>query len=284
MRETVEHSLTLEMELRQAVIMDTFEIYYQPIVHLNTGMIAGFEALIRWFHPHQGMISPLRFIPVAEDTGLILQIGEWVFSESCQRLKCWQDAGLLSPDTFISVNLSVKQFSETRLLQHIDQVLANTGLSPHNLKIEITESILVTNQELAEYIIDELRNREIKISLDDFGTGYSALNYLKNFPVDMLKIDRSFIEEINTNSKALGIVKSIITLANSFDIPVICEGIETPEQEQQLRYLNCQFGQGFLFMKPLSAEELEQYLRAWKLLATANVPFARTGGANPSRS
>lgn len=262
MQETAYSSLTLEMELRKAIVDQSFQIYYQPIVDLKTASIVGFEALLRWFHPQQGIISPLQFIPVAEETNLILKLGEWALLESCRTFKSWQDLGLIDLQAFISVNLSVKQFTETRLIDYIDQVLEVTGLPSHNLKIEITESVLITNQDLAIYIIEQLSQRQIKISLDDFGTGYSALSYLRRFPIDMIKIDRSFIQEIDTSYEAFDIVKAIMSLANSLSIPVISEGIENANQRAKLRDLHCQFGQGYLFMKPLAAPDVAKLIES----------------------
>ncbi|MFZ9739957.1 MAG: putative bifunctional diguanylate cyclase/phosphodiesterase, partial [Prochlorotrichaceae cyanobacterium] len=248
----------------KAIADQAFEIYYQPIVNLETGAIVGFESLLRWFHPEHGFISPLQFIPIAEETNLIIDLGKWTFLESCRTLKSWQDLQLIPPDTFISINVSVKQFSETKLLDHIDYVLAITGLSPQNLKIEITESVLIRNQDFAIYMIEQFSERNIKVSLDDFGTGYSALSYLRQLPIDMIKIDRSFINEINTSAQALGIVKAIITLANSLRIPVISEGIENLGQQEKLRNLQCQFGQGYLFMKPFAASEISGFVESFQ--------------------
>jgi diguanylate cyclase (GGDEF)-like protein len=264
MQETAHSSLTLEMELHKAIADRAFEIYYQPIVNLETGAIVGFESLLRWFHPQYGFISPLQFIPIAEETNLIIDLGEWTFLESCRTLKSWQDLKLISPDAFISINVSVKQLTETKLLDHIDYVLTTTGLSPHNLKIEITESVLIHNQDFAIYMIEQFTQRHIKVSLDDFGTGYSALSYLRQLPIDMIKIDRSFIHEINTSSQAFGIVKAIITLANSLRIPVISEGIENSGQQEKLRSLQCQFGQGYLFMKPFAASEITSFIQSFR--------------------
>ncbi len=250
--------LELESALRRAITQSEFQVYYQPIVNLQKGVIAGFEALIRWLHPEKGLISPAEFIPTAEETGLIVPIGYWILQTACEQLQQWQQQ--FSPNLSISVNVSARQFTDTRLIEQIDNTLANTQIGPDCLKLEITESAIMDNPELAKATLEQLRKRQVQLSIDDFGTGYSSLSYLHSFPVNTLKIDRSFIQRIDRDCDKPGLVPVIINIAKSMGIDVIAEGIETSIQLQQLKQLCCDFGQGFLFSKPLNAAEAAQLL------------------------
>lgn len=252
--------LYLETDLRRAVKQQEFVLHYQPIVMLDTGKIVGFEALLRWQHPQQGLIAPGEFIAIAEETGLIVPIGEWVIEIACRQLRDWQQQGLADRDFTISINLSVRQFVQSDLIRQIDRILAETQVNPRNLKLEITESIILDNTATIANTLKSLRAREIHLSIDDFGTGYSSLSYLHAFPVDSLKIDRSFIQGLNQNSETLGLVPAIANIAKAMSMSVVAEGIETPEQLAQLRRLNCELGQGYLFSRPVPAEQATELL------------------------
>lgn len=247
--------LQLETDLRQAIKRQEFLVYYQPIVDLSTGKIAGLEALLRWQHPTRGLVYPVEFIPVAEETGLIAPIGYWVLQESCRQLRRWQEAKLVEETLTISVNVSVHQLNQPNLIQQIDRILAETNLNPQYLKLEITESALMESSQSATDLLQQLRDRQIQLSIDDFGMGYSCLSYLHSLPVNTLKVDKSFVQPLDGNPKNLGIVPAIIFIAQTMQMNVIAEGIETTQQLDQLRALNCHFSQGYLFSQPLAAEE-----------------------------
>jgi diguanylate cyclase (GGDEF)-like protein/PAS domain S-box-containing protein len=254
--------LQLETDLRSAIASwQEFQIYYQPIVSLETGRVTEFEALIRWQHPEKGLISPAEFIPIAEETGLIVPIGQWILTEACQQMRAWQEQFSDKLALKISVNLSSKQLKSVNLLQQIDDVLAKTSLEPEKLKLEITESLLIENIEVAADLFLELNKRKIELCLDDFGTGYSSLSYLHRFPIDTLKIDRSFIMQIKPEDESIEIVRAIVVLAHILGMNVIAEGIETEAQLEQLKKLNCQQGQGYLFSKPLSKTSAEELIK-----------------------
>jgi EAL domain-containing protein (putative c-di-GMP-specific phosphodiesterase class I) len=250
--------LESETALHKAIEKQEFSINYQPIICLNTKQITGFEALIRWIHPQHGFISPASFIPIAEETGSIVPIGLWVLKESCRQLKTWLDSNQLSnrvsPDLNISVNLSVRQFAQPDLIEQIDRILAETQLEGSRLKLEITESAIMGNTELATSVLQRLRERQIQLSIDDFGTGYSSLSYLHRFPLDNLKIDRSFVNRIGDTGENLEIVQAIVTLAHNLKMNVTAEGIETVQQSEHLKKLGCEYGQGYYFAKPLDSK------------------------------
>ena len=252
--------LHLENDLRRGIEREEFAVYYQPITSLSTGRISGFEALARWHHPERGFISPMEFIPVAEETGLIIPLGSWLLEEACRQLRTWQIQYPEHPLIKISVNLSGKQLRESNLIEQIDRILTRTQLSPVSLKLEITESILMENLEAVTQTLLKLRKRKIQLSIDDFGTGYSSLAYLHRFPVDTLKIDRSFVNEIKSGQENSAIVKAIVTLAHMLNMDVIAEGIETTAQLDRLKLLKCEHGQGYFFSKPLSREEAEKLI------------------------
>jgi diguanylate cyclase (GGDEF)-like protein len=251
---TMFNRLILENDLQRALEQQEFVLFYQPIINLKTERLAGFEALVRWRHPERGMVSPIEFIPCMETTGLIIPVGMVVFRQACQQLRAWQQQGWT--DLKMSINLSVRQFASSTLLADIDQILAETGADPENIKLEITESAIMDNAEAAIAITKELRSRHIQISIDDFGTGYSSLGYLHRFPVDNLKIDRSFVNQISPDNSNYHVVNSIIALSNQMGISVTAEGIETKEQLQWLQNTGCQYGQGYLFNRPLPADEI----------------------------
>ncbi|HEY0728371.1 MAG TPA: EAL domain-containing protein, partial [Pyrinomonadaceae bacterium] len=243
--------LQLESDLRQAVEQKEFCVYYQPIVSLETGRLAGLEALVRWNHPRRGLVSPADFIPVAEETGLIVPIGEWVLLEACKHIRECQTAFPSHRSLSLSVNLSARQVAQSDLLDRIKEALAISKLNPHCLKLEITESVVMENAEAAALMFKQLRSLGVQLSIDDFGTGYSSLSYLHRFPLNYLKIDRSFVSRLTTDNDN-AIVRTISTLARNLGMEVIAEGIETEEQYQQLRMLGCEYGQGYLFSHPVN--------------------------------
>ena len=252
--------MQLENDLRRAVERNEFVVYYQPIVSLTTGRLAGFEALVRWMHPERGLISPGDFIPIAEETGLILPIDKLILREACRQLSEWQRLYPQHRRLGISVNLSSRQFSQGGTIDLLRDVLKETGLSPVCLKLEITETAIMENTESAMDTLLQLKSMGIQLSVDDFGTGYSSLGYLYRFPMDILKIDRSFISRVDTDGEKLELVRTIITLAWNLGMDVIAEGVETTKQLAQLKMLKCEYGQGYLFSKPMSPADTNIFL------------------------
>ncbi len=248
--------LRLEYDLQRALEQQEFILHYQPIVNLKTQKVAGFEALVRWQHPSKGLVAPGEFIPCMEETGLIVPVGMVVLKQACQQLRAWQQRGWT--ELTMSVNLSVRQFACPTLLADIDRVLAETSVNSANLKLEITESAIMDNAEMAIALTKKLRSRHIQISIDDFGTGYSSLGYLHRFPVDNLKIDRSFVNQTQLKNRNYHVVDTIVALSKQLGLSVIAEGIETLQQLEWLQDLGCEFGQGYFFSKPLAADEIER--------------------------
>jgi len=246
--------LQLEMDLRRAIERQEFRLHYQPIVSLETFQIDGFEALVRWQHPDQGLIFPTEFIAVAEETGLIVPIGQWVLREACDQMNKWQEQSSTTLPLTINVNLSGKQFAQPDLIEQIEQVLQETSLDAHSLRLEITESVIMENAEAATSMLLQLEAMGVQLQMDDFGTGYSSLSYLHHFPMDTLKIDRSFVSRIGIDAGNLEIVQTIMMLAHSLGMKVTAEGVETAEQLAQLRVLKCEYGQGYFFSKPLNSK------------------------------
>lgn len=254
--------MRMENDLRRAIERQEFTLHYQPIVNLATAQVQGFEALMRWQHPTVGTISPVDFIPVAENTGLITTLDLWALNQACQQLRQWQQQ-YPRLNLFVNVNLSGKQFMRPDLLTQIDQALASNSLSGKSLKIEITESVLIQNSQAAIDLLRQLRHRRIQICMDDFGTGYSSLSYLHRFPIDVLKIDKTFIASLQMDSHRRddnAIVRAILSLANGLNLAVVAEGVETPEQVQYLRTHHCQSAQGYFFSKPLPAKDITNLL------------------------
>jgi diguanylate cyclase (GGDEF)-like protein/PAS domain S-box-containing protein len=259
MNEEAMERVRIESALRNALERDEFVLHYQPQVDLASGEIVGMEALIRWQHPEMGMVAPSRFIGVAEETGLIVQIGAWVMRAACQQNRAWHEAGL--GKLRVAVNLSARQFGAVNLVADIRSVLAETGLAPGYLEIELTESLFMSDVTLAVELLHAMKALGVKLSIDDFGTGYSSLSYLSRFPIDVLKIDRSFVAAITRDSNDAAIVASIIALAHNLKLSVIAEGVETEEQLDYLRGHGCDQMQGYFFSPPLPATEFEQLLR-----------------------
>jgi diguanylate cyclase (GGDEF)-like protein len=253
LREQTMKQFHLENDLRLGLLRQEFFLEYQPIVDLDSQALTGFEALVRWQHPSQGLVSPGEFIPLAEATGSIIPLGWWVLQEACQQLKLWQAQFPEYPDLTMNVNISGQQFSQPDFIAQLDQVLSATGVAGQYLKLEITETVLMENAGLADSILSQLKERQIGLCLDDFGTGYSSLSYLQRFAVNTLKIDRSFIAQIDSDPKSIKILQIIFMLARQLDMDVVAEGIELSEHYWQLRALQCQQGQGYLFERPLKA-------------------------------
>ncbi|MFE8698729.1 EAL domain-containing protein [Cytobacillus sp. FJAT-53684] len=250
--------LLLENNLRRALERDELTLYFQPQVDLKTNQIKSLEALIRWNHPDLGLISPGDFIPIAEESGLIVPIGDWVLRTACIKMKEWQNAGY--PPVRIAVNLSAGQFLKSDLVKKVKTILEETGLAPSYLELEITENMVMHDVHLAIQVLRQLKEIGIQISIDDFGTGYSSLNYLKEFPVDTLKIDRSFIRDIDKNPSSVALTKAITTLAHDLNLKVIAEGVENFKQLSVVKQHSCDAVQGFYFSRPLSYENVVHYL------------------------
>jgi len=253
-------SLRLETDLRRAIERQEIVPHYQPIVDLDTGALLGFEALARWRHPTRGMLLPDLFIPVAEETGLVADIGEWMLAEACRQARAWQLAHPRWSKLGISVNVSGRQLSQGGAAAEVERVLAATGLDPACLTLEITETALMNNLSTGAGVIQRLHAMSVGLHLDDFGTGYSSLAYLHSFPVHALKVDRSFINRMDHAPEQGAIVKAIVTLAHNLGMEVVAEGVETHAQAQALRALRCRRAQGFLFSRPLPAGEVEPLL------------------------
>lgn len=258
--------LQLENDLRRALERNNFFLVYQPIMALDTDQLVGFEGLVRWQHPERGLVNPGEFIPVAEETGLITSLGEWVLSEACRQLREWQAQMpfLKKSGLRISINLSGKQLMQEHIVGIVERVLAQHDVDPHCLKLEITESVVMENIEVAMRKLEQMRALGVKLSIDDFGTGYSSLSYLHRLSTDTLKIDRSFVQNMTQNNEHAEIVRTIVTLAKTLKMDVTAEGIETQEQLEMLRALGCECGQGYLFAKPMEADAAFQLLQKHK--------------------
>lgn len=258
-------ALRIETELRRAVERNEFEVYYQPIISVEEGRIIGFESLLRWNSPERGMVPPDDFIPIAEETGLINEIGIWVLQESCRQIKVWNEEYPQHSTLYVSVNLSPVQFLQKDFIAQIDSQLNSVSFDTRNLRLEITESILMENPETAAQMLRDLKNRNIRLYLDDFGTGYSSLSYIHNFPFDTLKIDRSFVSKLNSGAEHIGMVKTIIAVAKNFNMDVIAEGVETREQLVMLSELGCHCIQGHYFSKPLDVDQAQELLTSFSM-------------------
>jgi diguanylate cyclase (GGDEF)-like protein/PAS domain S-box-containing protein len=263
--------LQLETDLRRAIAVNDlgvscqeFQMRYQPIVNLKTGKVSGFESLVRWRHPIRGWISPGAFIPVAEETGLIVPLGQWILKEACHQLKQWQHELPAHLPLSVSVNLSTRQFAQPDLLEQVSQILHDVELAKGqlklNLKLEITESAIMENPEAATELLKQFKALGVQLMIDDFGTGYSSLSYLQRFPFDMVKIDQSFVGRLGTDEDSEEIVRAIVTLAHNLGMEIVAEGVETADHCNQLRSLNAEYGQGYFFAKPLTAKDVASFL------------------------
>ncbi len=257
MRRQAVDQLRVETDLRHALERGEFEVYYQPILDLETDTIVGMEALIRWNHPERGVLRPHDFIQTAEETGLILPIGRWVLAEACHQLARWRDRGYPAAGWKVSVNLSPKQFNHPRLVRDVTAAVEDAGVEPSRLQLEITESTFIENLEGTSSIIEALRKMGVAVAIDDFGTGYSSLGYLDRLPIDILKIDRSFISKLGMSGGKGEMVETILRMAKNLEIEVVAEGVETDNQLSTLKQLHCGFMQGYLFSRPATAKEIE---------------------------
>jgi EAL domain-containing protein (putative c-di-GMP-specific phosphodiesterase class I) len=254
-------SLRLEGELRRAIEVGEVRPYYQPVVALATGEIVGFEALARWQHPQRGLIAPVDFIPLAEETGLIVPLGMSVLRQACAQLRAWDRSGPTAAQPLtLSINVSVKQFRQADLVEEIRRVLVDMSLAAERLRLEITESVLMDDIASAAETLRQMKAIGVQLAVDDFGTGYSSLAYLHRFPVDILKIDRSFVSRMGAGGENNEIVHTIKTLAENLGMEVVAEGVETLAQLQELTDLGCEYGQGYLFAKPAEATEAETFI------------------------
>ena len=270
MRQRTIERMQLETDLQQAIARNQLYLNYQPIIDLESGQLVGFEALVRWHHHDKGFISPARFIPIAEETGLIATIDLWVLQQACQQMVQWQTQLVQPPDWDqtrpfkMGVNLSAKQFAQRDLVERIDAVLARTGVSPDNLKLEITETALLDSPETAQMLLSEIKSRRIQLAIDDFGIGYSSLSYLHQFPVHTLKIDQSFVRKLDIDDSIEPIIRAMIDLAHNLNMVVIAEGIEEDFQRVKLKSFGCDLGQGYFFAKPLSVQQATAFIQQQK--------------------
>jgi diguanylate cyclase (GGDEF)-like protein len=267
--------LQLETDLRCAIDRNELLAYYQPIIDLATMRLVGFETLMRWNHPQRGIIPPNEFIPVAEDTGLIVPLTLWILRKSCNQLVEWQKESPSNMGLMMSVNLSGKHFAHPDLVHQIKGIIDETQINPRNVKLELTESAIMENAETAISMLTQIRETGIQVSIDDFGTGYSSLSYLHRFPIDMLKVDRSFVSSMEDGTENGEIVRTVIALAKTLGLSVVAEGIETIHQLHQLRVLGCEYGQGYLFSRPVPVDEVEKILAdkdRWQNIIPDNNP------------
>jgi EAL domain-containing protein (putative c-di-GMP-specific phosphodiesterase class I) len=251
----------LKSDLRQALERRQFVLFYQPEIELVSRRIVGMEALIRWQHPERGLVPPMEFIPLAEETGMILPIGDWGLAETCKQIRRWCEEDEAHRTLRVCVNLSARQFAREGLADHVEALLQRTRVSSRQLGLEMTESSLIPDAGTAMQVLGSLRRLGVSLLMDDFGTGYSSLHYLHTYPFDVLKIDRSFVTRMTEGDQALQIVRTIVELARVLGMDVVAEGVETREQDALLRKLGCRYGQGFLFSRPVSAEAISQLLR-----------------------
>jgi EAL domain-containing protein (putative c-di-GMP-specific phosphodiesterase class I) len=252
--------LEMENEMRAGLEKREFQLYYQPIISLETNRLACFEALIRWLHPKRGLLLPLEFLPIAEESGLILPIGNWVLQEACSQLKSWQNKFPNLQNVGVNVNISSKQFSHSIFIEQVLQALRTSNLNASALKLEITEGVLISNYAPANEVFTKLQGLGVELQIDDFGTGYSALGYLQHFPINAIKIDRTFVNEMAKSRKSTGLVRAIISMAREMGMETIAEGIETEKQLSELKGLLCGYGQGFLLSRPLDTASIEKVL------------------------
>jgi EAL domain-containing protein (putative c-di-GMP-specific phosphodiesterase class I) len=260
MHAAVVSRLKLETELRKSIDREELCIHYQPIVRMSTRQIVGFESLVRWKRPEFSLQSPVNFIDVAEETGLIVPIGRWVLREACRQASVWQKVYPCDPPLTATVNVSPRQFAHTNLIAEVYSAVHESGIDPKTLQLEITETTALNDTKTTSQVLAQLQDKGISVSIDDFGTGYSSLSRLRRFPVDVLKIDRSFVGGMENDLETREIVRLIVMLGHQLHLKVIAEGVETKEQQDYLREFQCDFGQGYLYSPPVGAEEFEKLL------------------------
>jgi EAL domain-containing protein (putative c-di-GMP-specific phosphodiesterase class I) len=252
--------LSLENDLRKALEKNQFETYYQPIINVADQKIVGFESLLRWHHPEEGFISPVGFIPLAEETGLIVEIGEWVLHQACIQSRLWQNL-IPAHSFFINVNLSPRQFKQSNLVKKVEEILQQTRCDRHLIKLEITEGAILETDDRADTMLNQLKDLGIKLCIDDFGTGYSSLSRLYQLPIDILKIDACFIRAIGRHEKKEKILESIVNLAHNLAMEVVAEGVETEIQLQKVKQHQCEYVQGYLFGRPITSHDTDKLLQ-----------------------
>jgi diguanylate cyclase (GGDEF)-like protein len=252
--------IKLENQIRRGLENGEFELHYQPQLNLKSGALSGIEALVRWRTPDGDLIPPGQFIATAEESGLIVELGEWILAEACRQMQCWLAERRFAPNVLVSVNISAKQFDKGNLMKQLDRALDDTGLSPHNLELEITESTMMRSADRTGRVLQALRSRGVKVAIDDFGTGYSSLSHLKLLPLTKLKIDKSFVADLPDDPNVTSITRAIILLGQSLSLETLAEGVETSEQLAFLQREGCDIAQGFLFSKPLNVAQFEDYL------------------------
>jgi diguanylate cyclase (GGDEF)-like protein len=261
MHEALMERIELEEDLRRGIDAQEFTVHYQPILDLNSNRMLGMEALVRWVHPKHGLLAPMTFIPLAEETNLIVPLGDWILSEACRQVQEWRDEYGSEFDVSVTVNISIRQFQQKELVEMVTRALENSGLPPRSLVLEITESFMMQDTEVTIAKLHDLKNLGVRLAIDDFGTGYSSLSYLQRFPIDILKIDKSFIDKLGQGSEGSAVARAIIMMGDSLNLKTIAEGIEHPEQIDALQNLGCEAGQGFHFAKPLTKEDMDTFLQ-----------------------
>jgi EAL domain-containing protein (putative c-di-GMP-specific phosphodiesterase class I) len=259
--------LTLEADLRQAIERQELVLHYQPQIDLQSGRIVGLEALVRWNHPVRGMVPPGEFIAFAEESGLVVRMGDWVLQEAARQIRAWSEAGLAPPQ--VAVNVSAVQLSRGHLVDAVQHCLASSGIAPQQLELEITESFIMLDRDRSLQSLAELKALGVRLSIDDFGTGYSSLAYLQQLEVHKLKVDMSFVRDMTTNSGNASIVRAVVAMGHSLGLEVVAEGVETQEQAVYLRQLHCNAIQGYLVSRPLPAEQMTAFLQAFAPLAVS---------------
>jgi diguanylate cyclase (GGDEF)-like protein len=261
MHENIVNMLRMERDLRKALEREEFCLYYQPIISLETHKTVGLEALVRWEHPEQGMISPELFIPLTEETGLIKELGLWVFDTACVQLRRWQTQFAHHANLGMNINVSPVQMKQSHLVRDIHDIIEKTGIEPPTCRVEITEGAMMQNPKTALTVLNDLKSLNVLLYIDDFGTGYSSLSYLQQFPIDALKIDKSFIDKIEASARSAQVVRAIIALGKAFDLRVVAEGVENALQVSMLKLAHCNHLQGYFFSRPLDAQSIEAFLR-----------------------
>jgi len=278
MRERAVARLEIETGLRKAIDSQQLVLYYQPELSVSSQRVIGYEALVRWDHPTRGILPPSEFIPIAEESELIVHLGRWVLKEACRQMAEWHKKLVLDPPLTISVNISPRQLNHGGLVEDVEQVLSETGLDPKCLKLEVTEGSIMQDAETALLTLRRLKLMSIGLEIDDFGTGYSSLSYLQRLPFDTVKIDRSFIKELGVSSESSEIVKTIVELARSLEMYVVAEGVETQDQFERLRALGCEYVQGYYFAKPAGAQTTQTLMNERDQLQRS---FAALQGSSP---
>ena len=260
MHEALMERIELEVDLRRGIDEKEFTLHYQPIFDLHSKKILGLEALVRWQHPRFGLLSPMKFIPLAEETNLIVPLGEWILREACRQVQHWREIHEDLRDVSVTVNISIRQFMKKELVNIVSTALKSSGLPPQSLILEITESFMLQDTEATILKLHDLKKLGVRLAIDDFGTGYSSLSYLQRFPIDILKIDKSFVDKLGQGSEGNAVARAIIMMGDSLNLRTIAEGIEHPDQIRELQDLGCGAGQGFHFSRPIAPDAMSAFL------------------------